>query len=361
MIWILTAGFGDGHNAAARGIRDAWSRQQPKVPVVMEDWLLRQKPLLSGLSMAAYREVIVHCPALWRLAYRRLEKRPEEALHPLLLELLRGPLEDDLVRFRPKAIVSTYPLYSSLLDALRQDGFPVPPLLTVVTDALSIHPTWVFSPSDRYAVIESKSAAELVRQGVEGSKISVTGFPVRLDYLEPKPARPSSPGVLYLPSTPGSHVEETLGELDRSLPQGTRLTVVMGRHDRRLYHRMRRFVDNCSHVRLDVHGWTEQVPVLMRQHDLVITKAGGAIVHEVMAAAVPAIIDCVVPGQEEGNAQEIVDAGGAALSKSPQETAKLAAQWLSGPGQLQLMLTALAKVSRPDAALRVVDEVLRMI
>ena len=361
MIWILTAGFGDGHNAAARGIREAWSRQQPSIPVVMEDWLLRQKPLLSSLSMAAYREVIVHFPAIWRLAYRRLEQKPEEALHPLLLELLRGPLENDLARFRPHAIVSTYPLYSSLLDALRWDGVAVPPLLTVVTDSLSIHPTWVYSPSDRYAVIESKSASELVRQGVDSSKIAVTGFPVRLDYMEPPPARPSTPGVLYLPSTPGVHVEETLLELDSSLPQGTRLTVVMGRHAERLHHRMRRFADGCSRVKLEIHRWTDQVPTLMRQHDLVITKAGGAIVHEVMAAAVPAIIDCVVPGQEEGNAQEIIHAGGAALSKSPQETAKLAAQWLSGPGQLQLMLTALSKVSRPDAALRVVDEVARMI
>jgi processive 1,2-diacylglycerol beta-glucosyltransferase len=362
VIWILTAGFGDGHNAAARAVAEAWAVKHPETPVLAEDWLLRQLPVLSRLSMEAYRHVIVQFPSLWRMGFERLAEHPEEGLHPALLALLRGPLEADLERLKPQVIVSTYPLYSSLLEKLRESGVPVPPLLTVITDAMSIHPTWVFAPSERYAVIEQESLAALMKLGVPAEKVCITGFPVRLDYMRPlEPSDEPKGGVLYLPSTPVAHVETTLRELEKRLPAATRLTVVMGRHEQRLYHRMTHFADQCRALQLKVHGWTDCVPTLLRQHDLVITKAGGAIVHEAMAAAVPTILDCVVPGQEEGNARELEQAGGGIVTHSPQETASVAASWLtSEPGELEKMRAALLAVSKTDAALRVVSEVERL-
>jgi len=67
----------------------------------------------------------------------------------------------------------------------------------------------------------------------------------------------------------------------------------------------------------------------------VICKAGGAILHEVLAAHIPAVIDYVVPGQEEGNAELLLRHECAACVRSrrsrlvtaPAACWKMAARW----------------------------------
>jgi processive 1,2-diacylglycerol beta-glucosyltransferase len=54
-------------------------------------------------------------------------------------------------------------------------------------------------------------------------------------------------------------------------------------------------------VRTHLVGWTDRIPELLCSHHLYVGKAGGAIVHEAMAARCPVLVSHVVPGQEEGN------------------------------------------------------------
>ena len=77
------------------------------------------------------------------------------------------------------------------------------------------------------------------------------------------------------------------------------------------------------------------MPELMMSHHLVIGKAGGAIVQEAIAARCPMIINQVIPGQEEGNAELIWRCGLGAIAEKNREVAELvenafakrAAQW----------------------------------
>ena len=67
---------------------------------------------------------------------------------------------------------------------------------------------------------------------------------------------------------------------------------------------MREQGERASHL-----GWTNQMPELMMSHHLVISKAGGATVQEAIAARCPMIVNQVIPGQEEGNAELIEETG----------------------------------------------------
>ena len=77
------------------------------------------------------------------------------------------------------------------------------------------------------------------------------------------------------------------------------------------------------------------MPELMMSHHLVISKAGGAIVQEAIAARCPMIVNQVIPGQEEGNAELIWRFGLGAMAEKNTEVAELvenafakkAAQW----------------------------------
>jgi processive 1,2-diacylglycerol beta-glucosyltransferase len=63
-------------------------------------------------------------------------------------------------------------------------------------------------------------------------------------------------------------------------------------------------------------GWTRRVPQLLCSHHLVIGKAGGATVHEAIAAQCPMLVHHLVPGQEEGNLQLLMMLGGGMLTET---------------------------------------------
>jgi hypothetical protein len=69
--------------------------------------------------------------------------------------------------------------------------------------------------------------------------------------------------------------------------------------------------------RARIYGWTNQMPRRLMSHHLVIGKAGGAMVQEAIAARCPMIVNQVIPGQEEGNAEliETLDIGAVARNK----------------------------------------------
>ena len=56
----------------------------------------------------------------------------------------------------------------------------------------------------------------------------------------------------------------------------------------------------------------------MCSHHLVVGKAGGATVHEAIAAQCPMIVHHLVPGQEEGNLALLEKVGGGRLATTPE-------------------------------------------
>ena len=61
----------------------------------------------------------------------------------------------------------------------------------------------------------------------------------------------------------------------------------------------------------------------MLNHHLIVGKAGGALVQEAIAARCPMIVNQVIPGQEEGNAQLIRENGLGAVAERNREVPEL--------------------------------------
>ncbi len=361
MIWVLTAGFGDGHNSAAKSVAEAFSKKAPGEAVLVFDLLAAVHPLIMTAAQAGYRFTITHCPSVWRAAYGWFAS-PTMGDCGRWLPTLTAALDARLDRERPRLIVSTYPLYSSLLDHLRKQGRDVPPLVTVITDSISVHPSWTASQSDLVCVADEETQRSVKQLGVCEASIHITGFPVRLSFMEQVSRDHEGTRILYMPSTPPAHVGATLESLLPLLQHGTRLTLQTGRHAAALYQTIRRFMDAHPDAPVDVIGWTDQLPRYLQTHDIVICKAGGAILHEALAARIPAIIDYVVPGQEEGNAELLLNHHCAVRSHSPQETAQLLQRLLDNHLALATsMRSNMRPLSAPDAALQVADLALSLL
>lgn len=361
-ILILTAGFGDGHNAAARNLCEALEQLSPDLEVTVADLYERSYKRLNKLARQAYSGAVRYTPKLWAGLFKLIDKAPWLTNGGHGLSRLRSTLAELLETTNPDCVVSTYPTYAHLLETLFRDHCEKPfRLVTVVTDARSINSVWYRKPSDLYVVCDTSTREILQHAGVPAESIRAMGFPVSPRFGLPvaEPPRPPRPGqpfrVLYVINTGKKKIGKGIDRL-LEIPE-VELTITVGRHSELKEKLAKR--DLHFGRRLHVLGWTNQMPELMMRSHLVIGKAGGAAVQEALAARCPMLVNQIIPGQEEGNARLIEELGVGAIALKNKEAARWVRCALANDGALwRDWRRRLEEVGRPDAALRIAELVL---
>jgi len=270
--------------------------------------------------------------------------------------MMRKPenlLSEELRKHQPKAVVSSYPLYPYFLERIFQSGVPKIPVITVVTDSIEINAAWRKAPTDFWLVTDSRTRESLIRQGLPETKLIETGFPVNPHFadLEPISADDSlSPfKVLYFPTAKKPHVRRAAREILEA-NSSIHLTIILGRNFRKLYSRAKEIKDRYPD-RVPIKGWTKKVPELLTSHHVVVGKAGGATVHESLAAACPMLIHHLVPGQEEGNLDLLHHINGGHLADTPGAlTSHLMEMLADNAASWRKMKRDMARHARPNSA-----------
>lgn len=356
---LLTASFGEGHLSAAKGIATALHRKGINSSRPL-DLLKEAKPDTVHLLNAAYRMVITRWPGLWRKLYHLADTIPIGDSPIDFTQAVTRKLAKHLNDYNPDIVVSTYPLYGHLIEQLLGNS-PLPfALLTVVTDSTTINSAWLSNTEGHYAVTDKDSADFFLSNGIPEARVHITGFPVNPNLDGPKNSAGNPPPkgplkILYTPSTPNRLVRrtlETIGSIQNQPSLRLELTVVLGRHERRL----RQTVEDYSPANTRIIGWTNNMPDLLSSNHLLIGKAGGASVHEALAAACPMLIDYVVPGQEEGNALKLLRLKCGMMAETPEEIASAIKSLLEKDAtRLQAMQKAARKHAQRDGAEKVAD------
>ena len=313
-ILIATAGFGDGHNTAARGLATALEGQAE--PLVV-DPCAEGAPWLNNLLREGYRLAITYLPRTWKRIYDGVERRDFSRQRIPLMRPVERAFSLRLDEFDPDLIVSTYPLYPYFVERYVKGGGRARPVVTVVTDSIEINAAWRKAPTDFWLVTDNATKQGLVEQGLPGQKIIETGFPVNpvFDQLHPLESDSDTQPfrILYFPTANRRSLLRTARTILRHEHWPINLTMVLGRNVRRLY-RLAREIARDFPGRVHIRGWSRKIPQLLCEHHLVIGKAGGATVHESLAARCPMLIHHLVPGQEEGNLQLLRTIGGGDLA-----------------------------------------------
>lgn len=361
-VLILTAGFGEGHNAAARNLRDALEFVSDEVRVEVLDLFESSYGSMNTLAKRAYLNMVQYAPKLWGGVYSLLDnsKFVENRLGGFTK--LKNALADILHETQPDCVVSTYPVYAHVIQELFRDYAERPfTFITVVTDAITINSAWYSAPSDFFCVANEPTAEVMKKAGVPAGKIRALGFPVSLQFTE-EPAQPlrlplgeEPRKILYVIGTGKKKAGKVIERL-LAIP-GTELTITCGR-DAELKAEL---IERTSEFtgRVHVLGWTNQMPKLLLTHHVVISKAGGAITQEAIAGRCPMIVNQVIPGQEEGNAQLISEYKLGAVVERNREVPELIEEAFANKAKLwQEWRKNLQKISRPDAALTLAELVL---
>ncbi|MFZ4693856.1 MAG: MGDG synthase family glycosyltransferase [Verrucomicrobiia bacterium] len=363
-ILILTAGFGAGHNAAAFGLRDAIEEVSEDAKVEVLDLFCHCYGKIYKWVSKLFLGMVQHTPSLWGGMYQMLDKTSLIERQMALLSKPSEALRDILKATEFDALVSTYPAYSYVANRIFRDHHERPiPFITVVTDSNTVHSSWYGAPSDAWVVSNASTAQAMVDAGVPEEKVHPLGFPVSPRFLAlasqpppPLPSRDEPLRVLYLIHHGKKRVGKVLDDL-LAIPH-LRLTITCSADANLRAKMIERTRRHGNRVR--VLGWTNRMPDLLATHHLVITKAGGAITQEAIAARCPLVINQVLPGQEEGNARLVENLGLGTVAMDDASVVMVVRGVASDRGVTwRKWRRALEQHSRSDAALRIAEFVLR--
>ncbi|WP_035615057.1 hypothetical protein [Haloferula sp. BvORR071] len=328
-ILICTAAFGEGHNSAARNL--ALALQEAGAETQVADPCMLGAPVSTRWICKGYRIMTTRAPRLWYRVYLSTDKVDFSRQRMPLMRKPERKLGELVADWKPDAVVSTYPLYPYFLERLLE-GNPNPPqLYTVVTDSIEINAAWIKAPTGEWLVSDPYTRQAMIKDGVPAERLVDTGFPVNPAFsrMEPVPADdPCEPfKVLYFTTGRRLHVRRISKAILQTSPR-TQITIVLGRNVRHLYKKAKEIKDAFP-GRVKLKGWTRKVPALLNSHHLVVGKAGGATVHEAIAARCPMLVHHLVPGQEEGNLRLLEKIGAGMLAESPEALRSAVADMLA--------------------------------
>lgn len=367
-VLLLHASVGTGHKRAAFALAEAFARRQPG-EVRVED-VLDHTPRLFRMAYArSYLELTDHAPLVWGYFYTQTNADPNLAeitnnIRKLVESIGTNGLKDVLRSFVPEVILCTHFLPMELLVRFKRSAQLTQPVYCVVTD-YAAHTFWTYTEIDGYFVAVDQVRDQLIDRGVAASQITVSGIPIDPDIAEPRTApearaRRDLPAegtiiTLFGGGVDNAHVRSIVQGLLRSPVEAT-LVVVAGRNET-LVESLNDLV-STPRLRLVVLGFVDYVDDLIVASDLVITKAGGLIVSEVLARGAPLVVIEPIPGQEEWNADFVVSCGAGVQLRMCESVPATVASLLARPTILAEMRACATSAARPRAALDIAEQII---
>ena len=357
---ILSVSAGAGHVRAAQALEAAARATDPPLQATHLDLLTLVPKEFSKLYGEQYIKLVEKLPQLWSYLYAKTDRPTRDSLVGKLKraaeQLNTRKLDAEIARLKPDVILCTHFLPAELLSRARARGEALPPLWVQVTD-FDVHALWVHDHVDRYCVASDEVAFRLADRGVPREKISVTGIPVMPQFATPLSRAtcaaeigidPQRFTVLMMAGGAGVGSLDDLAMRLLALPGELQLVALAGRNADLL----RRLQDLAKRNpgRLFPLGFTTTVERLMSTADLVVTKPGGLSVSECLAKARPMLLVSPIPGQEERNADYLLEAGAAVKAVDGATLVYKLSRLLAEPARLEKMSEAAHGIARPHAA-----------
>lgn len=112
------------------------------------------------------------------------------------------------------------------------------------------------------------------------------------------------------------------------------------------------------HIPVKTYNFIDFMPTLMHASDAILCKAGGLIVSESLACGLPMLLMNVLPGQEAGNAEYVLQNQAGEMVKDPISLLETCAHWLINDGELLRSTAANAcKIGHPYAAYKAAEQI----
>ena len=315
-----------------------------------------------------YLGLIHHHPALWGYLYQltndaepgsKMQKFRRAVEHLSTRALLK-----EIRDFAPDVIVCTHFLPAELLSREKRKGNLDCPVWVQVTD-FDLHRMWVHSHIAGYLAANEEIAYRMRAFGLPAHTVHVTGIPIMPVFAQTHDRQacarefgldPARTTLLLMGGGAG------LGSLDAvaarllDVSPDFQLVALAGKNIEALA-ALQKIAARYS-GRMLAQGYTDKVERLMACADLVVTKPGGLTVSECLAMGLPMIVNSPIPGQEERNADFLLEQGVALRANDAVTLEYRVRLLLNEPDRLAQMSAKARALGKPHAANAVLNAIL---
>jgi len=369
-ILVLTADAGFGHRSAAKAIVAALEEKYGdccEVTMVnpLDD---RRTPVLLRDSQTDYDRIIHNMPKIYQFGYEVLDGAfPTAILDSANAVLLYEVLHDILKENEPDAIITTYPIYQAPLSVIYAIERISIPLLTVITDLVTVHHIWFNKAADMITVATPELKTLAMEAGIDAEKIHITGIPVHPNIANE--TRPKAelrkdlgwdPDLTTFLAVGSQRVERLTDALNilNHFGKPLQIAAVAG-NDTELFTLLQ---EMDWHIPAHLYEFSDQIPAMMRASDAIICKAGGLITTEALASGLPIMLVDFIAGQETGNVEYIVDNQAGDLVLSTMEILEVLSHWMQNDGALlKTRAENSCKLGKAKAAYTIADLTWKML
>ena len=372
-VLILSASSGAGHVRAGQALEQAF-RSHGGCSVEHVDSLEYVSKLFQKIYDDAYLAMIRSAPDLMGLLYKRMDHPWQNPKRRLAFDRLNAqPMIRILKRIQPDLCIATHFLPAEILSWLTEKKKLYARDAIVVTD-YDVHATALTGNMNRYYVALEEAAEYLARVGVPREKLRVTGIPIDPLFETPLSRHEARRklGLAFeariLLISAGGYGVGPLEQLVRDLLNLNRqwqIVAIAGKGEelKERLDQMARQVGRLSSGadRLVPVGFTKEIDKYMAAADVLIGKAGGLTTSESLARALPMVLIDPIPGQEERNADHLLEAGVAIRCNNLPAAAWKIAALLDCPAKLRAMRMLAKSMARPGAARAIVEDALGLL
>jgi processive 1,2-diacylglycerol beta-glucosyltransferase len=372
---LLSVSAGAGHVRAAEALQAA-ALARGDVHVEHLDVLTVVSPTFRKVYGELYVGLIERHPAVWAQMYQRSDRAVDDAwaarLRRTLERLSTRGLRDAVDAARPDVVICTHFLPADLLARAAARGHAVPPVWVQVTD-FDVHGLWLqpssHNPAGSQPIrgygVANHEVAFRVQEALPSMPVVVTGIPImpaftaKLDRVSCAQALgldPTLPTALVM--TGGAGMTSGVAMVERLLrvPGAFQIIAIAGRNAALLkqYEQLA-----AAHPgKLLPLGFTTTIERVMAACDWVVTKPGGLTTSECLALGLPMLLISPIPGQEERNAQHLLEQGAAWLAMDATALEFRWRAWLAKPDALAPLRERARALGTPHAAQHFLEHVL---
>jgi processive 1,2-diacylglycerol beta-glucosyltransferase len=364
-IAILSVSAGAGHVRAAQALQAAAEKWYPNLETVHVDLMTLVPKLFKTIYADTYIKVVERHPAFWGYLYDKTDRdKVDSALSRLRSAIERlntRKLKRVLAEIAPDHVICTHFLPAQLLARQIRKGEFKRPVWVQVTD-FDVHALWIHEGLNGYFAAHDEVAWRMVERGIPAAGVRVTGIPImpafgrKLDRAACAAELGLDPGrktLLMMSGGAGVGSIQLLAERLLKLEGDFQIVAMAGKNERLLTDLQAMARHHPG--RLFPLGFTKVIERAMAASDLAITKPGGLTTSECLAMGLPMIVVSPIPGQEERNADFLLENGAAMKACDAGALAWRVAMLLHEPERLTCMGEKALGLGRPDAARQVLE------
>ena len=315
-IIIFYGTYGGGHLSAAKSIKEYIEANYSDVEIQMIDCVEYINKYINKITTTAYSEMAKKVPWAWGYVYKKSGHGMISKISNDSNKLMSIKLDKLINNFNPDYVISTHPFSSQMCAYIKEKHNKTFKLATIMTD-YAIHDQWIMYPDyvDYFFVAHAGMKKDLISNGIQESKIHVTGIPLssrfleqydKLNVAEKFNINSNTRTLLFFGGGEFGLGKSTTIQIFKTLVEDFpefQIVAISGKNKSLKEHFEEIVKSENKEDSVKVLDYTNMVPELMSISDLVITKPGGLTTTESLSSGLPIIVINPIPGQEEENAE----------------------------------------------------------